>query len=352
MEKNDKMNFMKTFILSFLTIIIAIVSFAQPPPDTSTRNPFGPKPSTRPIKLNGNISIQNTPALSSNDKSAANTNWVHDYVAANGTSGAIKQLRFKVTLDLDTLIQHDSLKLRTINVFRSSDLQSPNSYSFSQTTGKVVFKRPSLTAGEEVIIQYSIITDSVGSGGGAPYVPPAVLRDLNFQTVTTGLAASGTNPIQWQGPIYSPTYGNLGLADSSIALADTGYIVYQVISGSSDNCIMGFNSTHANERYSTTGPVYNLEYGAMILSNVLYVFDNHLDVASTGITISGNLYIAIFKDKVGGSMVYKLKTSTTGATGSWTDRFTFTPLTDVRLYPVINTPGGVNLSNPKCYNCH
>jgi len=264
-------------------------------------------------------------------------------------SSYLKFIEYSAAADGDSTFHHDSLTNNNILIWREGELQSASQYTYTTGTGTVTAFKPKLLSGERVKIQYGTINDIVISP-----TSPLVLRDIYFQTVVSGITQTAN---VWSGTDVSGSYSNFGLADSSIMAGDTGYIVYQVVSGSSDQCIYALNDTHTNQRYQT-GATFNYEVGMMLLSSTLYVFDASLGVSNTGITVSGDVYLRIRKLKSGSNAVYTVeKSTTTGANAgtplaTWSaPLYTFTYNSDVRLYPVMNIPPYTNFSYPKCLNC-
>jgi hypothetical protein len=260
---------------------------------------------------------------------------------ASSFGGAQNVIQFVAANDYDSTYTN-ALFTTNVIVVRAGKEQALNdstsgSGGFS-LTGTTVKFYPKLLAGEVVRIYYGTVNTTII---GSEYTP--TLRDLVLQTVTSGLAASGTSPRQYSGTICT-SYDNYGVSDSSLPASTDGYIQWQVISGSSDNCIVGLNASHTNQRYRT-GATNNFEVGAMILTNQLWVLDGTADMANTGITITGDIYLAIFRT----GTTYKLRSSTDGST--WTDRYTFTGYTTAsQLYGAISIPCFTNLSNLKVYN--
>jgi len=267
----------------------------------------------------------------------------------SGVGSAAKFIEYSAAADGDSTFHHDTLVNNSILLWREGELQSTSQYTYTSGAGTITGFKPKLLAGERVKIQYGTINNIVISP-----VPPIVLRDIYFQTVVAGITQTAN---VWSGTDVSASYSNFGLADSSIMAGDTGYIVYQVVSGSSDQCIYALNDTHTNQRYQT-GATFNYEVGMMLLSSTLYVFDASLGVLSTGITVSGDVYLRIHKLKSGANAIYTVEKSTTTGTNAGTPLatwsaplYTFTYNSDVRLYPVMNIPPFTNFTYPKCLNC-
>lgn len=269
-----------------------------------------------------------------------------------GGSSTVNQLQFTVAADGDSAFVNAAfIGWPGVIVIREGEEQAlTTQYIYDSALGKVTL-RPSALAGEKITIKYgnyiTTISGSGGSGGGG-YVPPAVLRDLVFQTLSTAVGLTTGPPRKYGGGSSCTSYDNYGLSDSSATAGTDFYIEWQKIGTESENCIVGLNSTHTNQRYRTS-TTNNFELGAMIYANQLWVLDGTADMANTGITITGDIHLAIFRT----GTTYTLQTSTSGTAGTWTVRYTYTGFaTSPQMWAAFSIPCYTFVDELKAYNFH
>jgi hypothetical protein len=186
-------------------------------------------------------------------------------------------------------------------------------------------------AGNDATSLSGVTADNNVSGG-------ATLTDLNFATATA-LSHTGT---VWTSTDASGggTYVAMGLADKKLAAANDGYIMFDVPNDGGKDVILGFNTTNANEGWSS------FEAGISLASTGSEYY--RVDGGSIGAT-------SIFGaagDKVRilvTSSVVKAQKSTDGGT-TWTDIYTYSFTRSADLFIGVNMDAGKALTNPKGYN--
>jgi len=330
---------MRNILTAFL-LLFSLVGYSQ-------LFPIGPNTTGHWTKINGDsvfvptVLRISTPNGSTTDSVLVVNNGVvkrvlRSTVGNGGGATTTNILQYLATAGDSTLV-HDSIADKEILVWRDGRLLYEGvHYTWDSTTLEFT---TALFANEPIKIQYGTINVSD--------VASATLEYLNFTTVTSGTVMSGND---WSGDDFSTSYANYGLANKSIPAGQDGYIQYQLVSGSSDNCILAFNLSNTNQRYESAGPVYNYEVGVKVLSGVIYVYDGNVDNASTGITLTGDQYIRIQRT----AGVFKVFTSTDGVT--FTDQYTYSAAivtgtaATAQLYVNMNLPPFTTFSKPQIFN--
>jgi len=180
------------------------------------------------------------------------------------------------------------------------------------------------------------VTDSSVTNSVAPTGP--TLADLTFAAANVNLTvASGV----WDGTVNATDWANKGLDAKKIAAGTDGFVQVQFVSGAT-GCVIGFNTTNANDDYTA------------------YEFAMYLTPATTYAVFGGALgsyagpTVGLFYRIARIGSAIKLQSSPTGgAGGTWTDIHAFGSPSSADLFICMSIDeknGDGKCYYPKVYN--